>query len=126
MIWIFDYLLYFIYTIYTRFGEKDIPLLYSITILSLFQGFNIISITELINLYSYDLNFLLINKWYFIVGLLTFTVNAFIYWYKGRKKLVLEKYKKPKYKNYKYFVFTYVVLSVITIVIVANLKRTSL
>jgi accessory gene regulator protein AgrB len=126
MIWLFDYLLYFIYTTYKRFGEKDIPLFYSITILSLFQGFNIISIIELIDLYVYDLSFLLINKWYLIVAVVISIINAFIYSYKNRSKLVLEKYKNPKYNSHKYLIVTYVILSIITIIIVANLKRASL
>lgn len=126
MIWLFDYLFHFIYNTYKRFGENDIPLLYSISILSLFQGFNIISIIELINLYVYDLSFLLINKWYFIVAVLTFIINTFIYWYKNRSKLVLEKTKNPKYNSHKYLIATYIILSIITIIMVAKLKRVSL
>lgn len=123
MVALFDYFLYFIYTIYKRFGEKDIPLLYSITIISVFQGLNTISLIELLNLYVYDLSILLIKKWYFIVGAVMFIINAFIYWYKNRSQLVLEKYNNTKDKKLKYLIITYIILSIILTITVANLKR---
>jgi hypothetical protein len=123
MIIIFDYLLYFIYSTYKRFGENDIPLLYSIAIISIFQGFNIIVILDLVNLFVYDLSNFLINKWYLIVGVSMFIINAFIYLHKKRSQLVLEKYSNQSNNKLKYLIIVYAILSIISIIIVANLKR---
>lgn len=122
---IFDYLIFYIYSTYHKFGERDIPLLYSITILSVLQGFNVIVFIEVINLYIYDIDFLLIKKWVFIVFGVVMVMNAYFYWYKKRAILVLKKFNNVKYKKVKYLLFTYIAITIFSIIFIANLKRAS-
>ena len=96
MISVLEYMYSRIYNMYTRWGEKDVPGIYSICILSLLQTLNVLSIVILmikIKLFPFDWLKIHYALWLF----LTFSLANYWYIYriKGKYK-ILQKYNDSK------------------------------
>lgn len=84
----FSYIYFRTYTLYLKWGEKDIPGLYALAIVSLFQGVNCLTIywflTDVLN---YDLGFTLENHLIITSSAIIIFVNLICYRISPFKKL---------------------------------------
>lgn len=118
MINFFEYFFYRIYDLYTRQGEKDVPVFYGIAVLSTVQSLNIIIF---VNLYfilqgHYEITQ---HKWTLWIGATSFIIN-YIYFMKNKRFEKIIKHYSDENRNQKkkkgIFVLVYAILVFITLI----------
>ena len=129
---VYNYFFYKIHLFYNKIGEKDMPGLYAVCIISLIESFNILSLFFIYELvFKVDLN--KIEKNYVYVIFFLFFILNYIYFYRRKGKLnIIKEYnsispdKRKLFNLYFYFYLgSSVAILVILIAIIRNYARTA-
>lgn len=114
MLSFFEYFFYRVYDLYTRHGEKDVPVFYGIAVLTLFQMLSIIVIILIYILISgnllSDINF---ELW--VLGIV-FVINYIYFMRNDRHRKIIKHYSqesKVQRKKRGIFILVYVIAVVI-------------
>ena len=122
MLSFFEYFFYRVYDLYTRHGEKDVPVFYGIAVLTLFQMLSIIVIILIYILISgnllSDINF---ELW--VLGIV-FIFNYAYFMRNGRHRKIVNHYsQESKSQRKKRGIFTLVYVVAVVIMLLYTVEQ---
>jgi hypothetical protein len=113
---LYKLLFVYLYTLYVKFGENDVPHIYSMLLMSLITSLYLIALSNFIEMSLFKHY---INNSSIFIGLSIATFNYFVFIYKKKYILILDSYKKPINKKslilFGLFFILFFILSVISL-----------
>lgn len=125
MLSFFEYFFYRVYDLYTRHGEKDVPVFYGIAVLSVIQGLSIIILVNLFFIFQghYEPTQ---HKWTLWIGVISFIINYFYFMKNKRYFIIINHYSqenKSQRKKRGIIVLTYAILVFILLIYTGSIIR---